>query len=132
MTQFQQECSWQSAGQDVRQPLLPREGTATVPPSIDQQHSRRPAAYHSSKAQHTAVPQQRPRTAAVDLGGRFLRRLFHLMGIVQAAPALILVLISLAETVIVSKVGTISGLFYQGKSLGWTFLAISRLIWLHH
>jgi len=118
MTQFQQDCSWQSAGQDVRQPLLPREGTATIPPSINHQHSKRPAARHGSKSQHTAAPQHGPRAAAVDLGGRFLRRLFHLMGIVQATPALILVLISLAETVIVSKVGTISGLFYQGTGLG--------------
>jgi hypothetical protein len=50
----------------------------------------------------------------VDLGIRFLRRLWHIMCIVNATPALSLVLLSLAETVIVSKVGTISGLFYQG------------------
>jgi hypothetical protein len=38
------------------------------------------------------------------------------MCIVNATPALSLVLLSLAETVIVSKIGTISGLFYQGMS----------------
>jgi hypothetical protein len=62
---------------------------------------------------HTA---QQQKEASVDLGSRFMWRLWRIMCIINAVPALSLVLISLAETVIVSKIGTISGLFYQGES----------------
>jgi hypothetical protein len=60
--------------------------------------------------------QQEGSPVSVDLGRRFLRRLWHLLTVINAAPALSLVLVSLAETLIVSRIGTISGLFYQGQN----------------
>lgn len=97
---------------DAQEPLLPKH------------HGLRPSAQQDGQnknpqQQHSRMPgsrrQQQEEALSVDLGRRFLRRLWHLLTIINAAPALSLVLVSLAETLIVSKIGTISGLFYQGE-----------------
>jgi hypothetical protein len=100
---------------DVNEPLLPgqpssnpsQQTTQHVQPGRLQQRQKA----GSNKLQGGA----HDRLAAVDLGARFLQRLWRIFCLINAAPALSLVLISLAETVIVSKIGTISGLFYQGN-----------------
>lgn len=63
---------------------------------------------NNSKAQK-APPAQAP----VDLSWHFVLRLCRVLQAVNAAPALSLLVLSILEAVIVSKVGTISGMFYQ-------------------
>lgn len=112
MSPVGQQAAWElPTPQDVQEPLLPKHAA----PFFAQQHED-PQQQHSrmadSRQDHQDTKQQRQ--ATVDLGSRFLRRLGRILYIIDATPALSLVLISLAETIIVSKIGTISGLFYQG------------------
>lgn len=104
--------------QELEEPLLPSRGRPPNP-SL-QQHQ--PGTQHSKQAARPGDPRSRsskegPKQQTVDLGSRFLRRLCVILRIISATPALSLVVLSLAETVIVSKIGTISGLFYQGVQL---------------
>jgi hypothetical protein len=102
---------WDLPGQqDAKEPLLPQH-TAAHSSQLDTQYclSRMTG---SRQTDHSAKQQ---RESSVDLGSRFMWRLWRIMRIINALPALSLVLISLAETVIVSKIGTITGLFYQGE-----------------
>lgn len=96
----------------VEEPLLPSKHSTPHHPS-QQQPAGRPGRQTANCQQDDKDPSKQQ---TVDLGSRFLRRLWRIMCIVNATPALSLVLLSLAETVIVSKIGTISGLFYQGLS----------------
>jgi hypothetical protein len=109
---------WSSAAYDVHEPLLPRQ--ANIKPGQQASQHVQPDRPQQRQKPGTKQQQDAPhsRVAAVDLGTRFLQRLWRILCLVNAVPALILVLISLAETVIVSKIGTISGLFYQGELLG--------------
>lgn len=95
----------------AREPLLPTQRQPASTTSTHQhQHQQQQPCNNSS----TTTSNNRNTQPVVDLGSRFGRRLWRLVCIIHAAPALSLVLVSLAETVIVSKIGTISGLFYQG------------------
>lgn len=104
----------QQQQQDAQEPLLPKHHAAGQRPFPQQVGQN-----NHPEQQHSSMPcsrqQQKQEALSVDLGRRFLRRLWHLLTIINAAPALSLVLVSLAETLIVSKIGTISGLFYQGE-----------------
>lgn len=71
---------------------------------------------HSSAARKRYVGTSRRVPAAeapVDLGWLFICRLGHILLAVNAAPALSLLILSVAEAIIISKIGTISGMFYE-------------------
>jgi MFS family permease len=52
-------------------------------------------------------------THTVDLGYLFLRRLWALLCLARAAPAFILLVVSVAEAAITSKVGAVASQFYK-------------------
>ena len=62
---------------------------------------------------HTDPADQPPHTHSVDLGYLFLKRLWTLLCLARAYPALILVLASVAEAAITSKVGAVASQFYK-------------------
>lgn len=65
----------------------------------------------------------------VDLGWAFVRRLWRILALIHAAPAVFLAILAVLEAIIVSRIGTISSAFYQVFVDGQQGAVVHLMLW---